>query len=534
MISDKTKKMSASQENNRPKIQDILLRKDRKESLFAKIMGPRTPPKTPVFMRRVPFEAPPLARRAVAPRQKRNISETFSRSLLLGREGVKKFGRAILLKKNVVSKRSFASFENFRMKELWMSGFDRISGTPLFFKEARKNIGSSGTELPIFWGRFHLSFRFLFFLAGVSVAGAMLLFSVVFARATISLEPSAATLSFGGIRIEAGAGVAEIDSAGKKIPAFLIETAGSLKREFSSSAKERVSRKSSGVVRIYNAFNASPQILVVRTRLQDSSGRIFRIKQRVIIPGAAIQGGKIIPRFVSVGVEADRVGEEYNIGPARFAIPGFSGTSQFKGFYAESQEVFAGGFEGEARIVSQQDIDAASEEVTAALFAQLKEELERKIPSGATGIQGAREITVTALQKPKAGEVADRFTVEADGSAALMLLRLDDIFILLGQIMLSSDAGKNVSQEKSRLEFDRAVLSLKDKTLSFEARGQLATVSVLNSDEIRRAVIGKTRVGAENILRADSRIRAFGVGIFPPWRRTIPSDGGKIRVLVRK
>lgn len=502
------------EENNRPKIHDIIPRKDRKSSLLAKIMGP--------------YPSAPLAQK--------DSRSTFFRSLPFGYSGRAQHAKVIHLKKHsspdVISllPKQVSSQETAKRARLKK----RILPKPLFLEETGKNTEEpvsdhrASSSLP----RASLRRTVLFGLASAVVI--FFLLSFVFARATVSLESSSAALSLEGVRIGAGAKVKEIDVAGKKIPGIFLEVPGSIKREFSSSAKERVSRKASGTVRIYNAFNSVPQTFVARTRFQDVFGRVFRLKQRITVPGAKIQNGAIVPSSISAAVEADKAGDEFNIGPSRFTIPGFVGTAKSSGFYAESSDPFMGGFIGDAPVVKQSDIDAASEEVTAELFLHLKEELERKIPSGATAIQGAREIVIIALRKPSAGEIRDRFAVEADGKASAMLFRMDDLFSLLEKLAVSPDAEKKVSQEKSHLEFDKISLSPKDRVVSFDVRGPLVVFSVLAPEEFQQSLSGKTERDAENILRADSRIRAFGIKPFPFWRNTIPSDERKIRILVKE
>lgn len=525
MAYEKEKQTITVSENSHQKIQDILPRKNRRDSLLAKIMGPRP----------------------VSSSSGQNAGGTFLRSLPLMRgkggksrlftagQGQGKPEKIIHLKKAVSSERASVSQKDAApdKKRVPVSAQGRVLEKPLI-SEVSVKPGERTTEEADVSIRRRISPRASLAFGVLCAAGILIALSTIFARATISLESSVAELSFEGIRIEASTGSVEIDAAGKKIPASLIETAASLKREFSPSVKERVLKKATGTVRIYNAFSSAPQTLVARTRLQDPSGRIFFLKQRVTVPGAAIRDGKLVPRFVSVSVEAERTGAEFNIEPAHFTILGFAGTPKFGGFYAESSDPFRGGFEGEAPVVRQADIDAASNEVTAALFAQLKEDLERKIPSGAAVIPGAREIIVTALRKPKISDAGERFFVEADGEARAILIRMDDIFALLGRLALAPDSGKTISPEKSRLEFDKVLLSLKNHTLSFEVQGTVAAVSAVAPDEFRLALAGRTRTDAENILRLDRRVRAFGIGIFPPWRRTVPVDAEKIRILVRE
>lgn len=503
-----------SEGENRPKMQDIIPRKDRKSSLLAKIMGPHP--------------SVPLAQE--------DSRSTFFRSLPFGRSGRAQHAKVIHLKKHsspdAISLLSQQSPSHKTANRA--SPEKRILSKPLFLEETRKNTQEPVLDHRISSSLLHVFLRSSVLLGLAFVVVIIFLLSFVFARATVSLESSSAVLSLEGIRIGAGDKVKEIDVAGKKIPGLFLEVPGSVRREFSASAKERVSRKASGIVRIYNAFNSVPQTLVAKTRFQDASGRVFRLKQRVTVPGAKIQNGAIVPSSISAAVDADKAGDEFNIGPSRFTIPGFAGTAKFGKFYAESSDSFSGGFIGDALVVKQSDIDAASEEVTAELFSHLKEELEQKIPQGITAIQGAREIVIIALRKPNAGEMRDRFVVEADGKASAMLFRMDDLFSLLEKLSVSPDAEKKVSQEKSHLEFDKISLSPKDRVISFDARGSLVVFPVLAPEEFQQSLMGKTQRDAENILRADLRVRAFGIKPFPFWRNTIPSDERKIRILIQE
>ena len=106
--------------------------------------------------------------------------------------------------------------------------------------------------------------------------------------------------------------------------------------------------KAKGEVILINDFYDRNQILVEETRLLSSENILFRLVQRVEIPAR----GKI-----KVRVAADEIGEQGNIGPSRFTLPGLLPASQEK-VYAESSEAITGG-KIKIKIVLAEDIEKA-------------------------------------------------------------------------------------------------------------------------------------------------------------------------------
>ena len=96
--------------------------------------------------------------------------------------------------------------------------------------------------------------------------------------------------------------------------------------------------RAGGTINIYNAYSATSQKLVAQTRFETKDGKIFRIKNPIIVPGAKMTGTRLTPASVKVEVISDGTGEEYLIGPSYFTIPGFKESPKYAGFYAESAE----------------------------------------------------------------------------------------------------------------------------------------------------------------------------------------------------
>jgi len=113
-------------------------------------------------------------------------------------------------------------------------------------------------------------------------------------------------------------------------------------RQVSATGEEQVSERATGNILIYNAFSTSPQRLIKNTRFESPDGLIYRINESVEVPGMVEDDdGSPVPGVITAKVFADGTGEQYNISPVRFTVPGLAGSDQFDTMYAESNETLA-------------------------------------------------------------------------------------------------------------------------------------------------------------------------------------------------
>lgn len=92
-----------------------------------------------------------------------------------------------------------------------------------------------------------------------------------------------------------------------------------------------------GEVTIINN-SAQNQALVANTRLLSPDKLLFRLTTKINVPSY---------QKIRANVRADKPGQEYEISPTKFTIPGLSPILQTK-IYAESKEPMAGGFKKRA------------------------------------------------------------------------------------------------------------------------------------------------------------------------------------------
>lgn len=416
---------------------------------------------------------------------------------------------------------------SFRTKEKTDTGLTVRAWEP-------ESVKRSPTLRMLAWARKIATLRLLVGAVTALLFASFIILTTVFARVTITIRPVAAVISIPKTVLVADARIHAPDPAAKKIPALRLSTELTERGTFPSSGKKYIEAVAKGTVTVFNTLDDRAQVLIQNTRLADPDGKVFKLTRAVTIPGASVREGKIVPSSVQAEVIAEKPGEDYNIGPARFSIPGFKGTPKYANFFGESKEAMRGGFRGEAKVVTVQDIKAGQEKVTAALFERLRGELEKKIPTGDEFItlDGSRSILINELKNPKPDERLDEFSVEARGNALVIIFKKSDLFSILGSLFLSPERPSLLIENTETVKFANVRLETGESRLAFEVEGEATAVRVIRAEEIRAESVAKRVSKLESYLRGRPEISGFNVNNFPSWRWATPKRAEAVRVKI--
>lgn len=154
------------------------------------------------------------------------------------------------------------------------------------------------------------------------------------------------------------------------IPAIPVETEKTFTKEFPSS-EVSVEEKAQGTIRVYNKHSRTVS-LVEGTRFLSSSEptRQFHAQKKIVISA----GG-----YVDIPVIASEPGEEYNIEPCVFSVPGLRNFSPPQLYYDVFGKSFAnmeGGRKDIIRKVSQESLENAREQLLEIAGREIKAALE--------------------------------------------------------------------------------------------------------------------------------------------------------------
>lgn len=356
--------------------------------------------------------------------------------------------------------------------------------------------------------------------AFVSAGFLLILFFLIIyftSSAEITVKPKINLTPFPALTIVADAKSSAMNITSPRIPGLYIETTKTKKLEYAGDTESTVNAKAKGKITVYNNYDTHPQALLSGTRFQAADGKIFRTTAKVTVPGGTMLSGKLAPGTVDVVVVADAAGAEYNASPGNFTIPGFAGSPRAKGFYGKSTTAFSGGSTGKTKTVSSDVIKKAEEDTTAALFNDIKDDLDQKVPEGFVSFAGGRRIAITSLSSPKAGDAGDNFSTEATAKGEMIIVKQEDIYKLLGLLLHLKDDNEEVITEKSTVKFTSAKPDFPGLTTSFSAEGELAAARPIDENDLKDTLSGKNAGEIDTILQGHSEIQSYRLQTSPSW-----------------
>ncbi len=369
-----------------------------------------------------------------------------------------------------------------------------------------------------------------------AVAVALIIAAVIFLpRATVALTPQVREESV-TVNVIADATVHATDFAQRTMPLIVLEKEEEITRSFEATgASAAGSFKARGTVTIYNTYSAAPQKLVATTRLLTKDGVLFRLVDSVVVPGMKKVDGKMVPGEVTAAVIADKPGEEYNIGPSEFSIPGFKGSPRYGKFYAKSTQPMIGGSTkgGEKRVVTADDLARAKKETEDAARAALMEAL--RADAAAQGKKVLDEMVrveiVSSGTQVVEGVAASSFDYTVKVRAQAMVFSENDVVIMLRKALEEKVKDRDVKQEDLVVKYAPALADFEKRRAELTVRATARLVAQVDTAAVARALTGKRQDELDAALRSFVGIDAaeirYGFGAF---LNRLPYYSGSITV----
>ncbi len=323
------------------------------------------------------------------------------------------------------------------------------------------------------------------------------------------------------------------DVEGKTIPLRLIETEKDITQSFPGTGKSSVSdKRARGLVTLSNAFGASAQPLVATTRLESPNGKIFRLVKGVTVPGTKEKNGETVPGTIEAEVVADTAGEEYNIEPGSFTIPGLKGSAKYEKITAVSTKAFAGGGSGTDAIasVSADDVIRAKEASEKKLTELLRAELEKDLEPGEKLLDDAiLSETLSSGAFPGAGAVAPSFDYRMRVSARALVFSESDV-----RKAAEATLGDGAKADDLEIEYTVPRPDFVAKSLLVKARASFLKQETIDVERIKRNLLGKSVAEVQGIFAEYPNIEKIEVVFWPKFlTNRIPSRASQVEVNVK-
>ena len=368
----------------------------------------------------------------------------------------------------------------------------------------------------------------------IFLLAAAIFFSVsqfILNKAEIIIWPQTDVLNLSE-KISASAGQKTADALTKSINAMVLEENKTMSQDFPATGKSVKTEKARGEIRIFNEYSQSPQSLLANTRLISADGKLFRTIEKITIPGEKQEKGKFQPGFLDVKVVADQPGEEYNIGPSTFSIPGFVGTPKYTAFYGKSSSDMRGGFKGEVPQVTKEDLDSAKNNLSNKILDEFKNSLKDKISADYAFSDNSLSLIITnATSAVDFGKEAKNFNYRVDAKLKTIYFKKDDLKELAQKIIagvLAADKKLDENSLKIIWEIDSADFDKNAVILSLDIEGR--TYSDVKEEQIKEALRGEILADGRQFLLSQPEIKNAKIEFWPFWMNKIPSDTDKIRI----
>lgn len=318
-----------------------------------------------------------------------------------------------------------------------------------------------------------------------------------------------------------------------RIPGEIIIEEKAVSQEFPATGTELKTTKASGIIRVYNNYSTSPQPLVATTRFVSVDGKLFRTPNRIVVPGANYEGGKLVPGSIDIEVVAAEPGPEYNIDPTTFSIPGFAGTVKYTAFYAKSFEPIKGGEKKEVPKVTEEDMQEAREILTKKALEESKQALENKISSEEFIVMddsiSQRIVEFSSLAKNE--EEQEKFSAEVRAEARTLAFRKADLESFSKKYILSQIFQEKELQDDSlQIKYFSKKIDLESGKIILEVEISAKIYSKIDEHSLKETIKNKKPDEIVRLLQGFPEIKKTRIEIWPFLVRTTPEDLEKIFV----
>jgi hypothetical protein len=294
-----------------------------------------------------------------------------------------------------------------------------------------------------------------------------------------------------------------------------------------ANGEEEVSEKATGTITVYNLYTTAPQRLIRNTRFESEDGLIYRTPESIEVPGYTESGGEKIPGSLNIEIVADQPGEEYNIStPTEFTIPGFEGTEAFEFFVANNATNIEGGFDGIRKIIADEDLQLAQDNLSDRITDELLKELDNQIPSD-----------VIALYSPDSYSYSPVNQTESnDNSATLSMSGEVNVVIVDKTDLAQTIAAREIIDYQPNQEVE--ISNIDDLQISLN-QGLDTSINIFGDIEMKwntdRSKLAKELAGKENkdfksIISNYAGIVSVTTKFFPFWKSTFPENPEKIKI----
>ena len=321
-----------------------------------------------------------------------------------------------------------------------------------------------------------------------------------------------------------------------KIPGQIISVQKEKEEEFNATGKKKIYEKARGIITVYNEWGSSSQVLVASTRFLSKDGKLFRTTKTISVPGFKRVEGKDIPGTIDVEVAAAEAGEEYNIKPTAFTIPGLEGSSKYAGIYGRSAETMKGGKVGEVTVVSKNDLEKAKELLSQGIKEETIADLKNEIPEDYKLLEAAiQEPEIEYIPNVEVEAITEKFIMKAKSFAQAMIFSEEEIKkIALENLFSKLSDQKEIISKDEIFDYGSPNLDIAQGQMVLPVHLEGIVRWRIDSSLIKEDLIGKNEEELKEYLSSLKEIEKAKVSFWPFWVKRVPLTTNRIYLTVDK
>ena len=302
-----------------------------------------------------------------------------------------------------------------------------------------------------------------------------------------------------------------------------------------ASGQVDVETQATGKIEIIKTTPGTERV-IKNTRFRAPDGKIFRIKESVVIPGSVNN----VPGTIQAEVFADQAGEEYNLPiGTRFNVPGFeeSGLGDlYNAIYAENKSAFIGGFKGPQFQIDETELGTARQALQVKLRDDLLARVEQEKPNGFLTFPGAVAITYNQLPAIEYGD--DLVTIKEQAVLQIPIFKASDLGTYLAKEAVATYSGGSVRIDDPKaltFEYQAASTSASvianEPSLTFFLKGKPKLIWEYDAEKLKKDLAGLPKTSLSSAIAGNQSIESAKVSITPFWKRSFPDDATKIVIV---
>ncbi len=351
-------------------------------------------------------------------------------------------------------------------------------------------------------------------------------------QADLKIWPQTTSLSFKELVI-IDQSADKIEFEDKIIPGELVEAEEEAwLHKVDSTGVITEDQKSRGKIKVYNEHTPFRSVnLITGTRFLSEEGKYFISLNPVHVPAARQEGSEIIPGVVEIEVVAQEPGEDHNIGPSEFSIPGLAGMDLYYTLSGRSEDYMKGGEIKETKYVTQADVEEAEKKLREDLVESVKNALKKEISEEFVMLEEVVSKDIRELAAlVEVSDKVDQFTAQGTIKGEALVFN-KNLLREFAKEYLSSRTTEEIFEESLRVEYFLEEINLEEGKIVLNLEFSAKTYSKPAEKQLFELVEGKRAEEVKNtIFLSYPEIRRVEVDFWPFWVNRLTGNKDKVNI----